>query len=55
MEDGRPLEPWMSFNPSDLQVRGTAPNNIIDRINVIIKARDQFGGEASTLMTVNIR
>ncbi|HIJ97414.1 MAG TPA: hypothetical protein HPP94_17110, partial [Desulfuromonadales bacterium] len=52
MIDGSPLPTWMSFDPVRKVISGTPPSSANNEYEVLIIARDQFGGEAKTILKV---
>jgi hypothetical protein len=54
MADGAPLPEWMAFDSVRKIVSGTAPKGVSGEFKIILIARDQFGGEARTVLRVKV-
>ena len=54
MVDGAPLPAWMSFDPVSKVITGTPPAGAVGEFEIKIIAKDQFGGEAQTLLKMNV-
>jgi hypothetical protein len=54
LSDGSALPAWMSFDPVRKIITGTPPQGISNEYEVTIIARDQFGGEAKTVLRINV-
>jgi len=46
LEDGRPLPPWLKFNPRNGRFEGIAPEGFAGKLTVRVMARDSLGHEA---------
>ena len=44
--DGRPLPPWLKFNPRNGRFEGIAPEGFAGKLTVRVMARDSLGHEA---------
>ena len=54
MSDGSPLPAWMTFNPVRKVITGIPPKGVAGEFLIKIIARDQFGGEAQTVLKMNV-
>ena len=54
MADSSPLPAWMSFDPVRKVIMGTPPRGVVSEFEIRITARDQFGGEAQTILKLNV-
>ncbi|MEI7818373.1 MAG: putative Ig domain-containing protein, partial [Desulfuromonadales bacterium] len=54
MFDGSLLPEWLTFDPVRKMLIGTAPKGVHGEFKIRITAKDQFGGEAFSVLTVKI-
>ena len=51
----RELPSWMNYDAGLLQVRGVVPSDAPETITLVATGRDQWGGEVSTEVQIQIR
>ncbi len=51
----RELPGWLTYDAGLLQVRGLVPDNSPSKIELVATGRDQWGGEVSTEIEIQIR
>jgi hypothetical protein len=52
--NGSSIPSWMSFDPGQKVLSGTPPEKAKGEYQVELTAKDQFGGEARTILVVNV-
>ncbi|MBI3446409.1 MAG: DUF4347 domain-containing protein, partial [Magnetospirillum sp.] len=54
MTDGRPLPPWVSFDPTKGTFVGEAPEGFKGTLSVVVVARDSSGHEVATTFRIRV-
>jgi filamentous hemagglutinin family protein len=54
LSDGSPLPTWMSFDPVRKVLTGTVPKGVKGEYKIRVIAKDQYGGEAFSELTVKV-
>jgi len=54
LADGRPLPPWLRFEPRSRRFTGLPPDDVAEEITVLVVASDVDGFEASSSFTLRV-
>jgi hypothetical protein len=54
LADGRPLPPWLRFEPRSRSFTGLPPAGMVEEITVLVVASDVDGFEASSSFTLRV-
>ncbi len=52
--NGRPLPGWLRYDPEQQVLTGNPPPGMTGTLKLVVIAKDQFGGEARTELTINL-